>query len=110
MTESTFDQPAPAMAAAQRQNTIARRVRTVTKLRIHLLLIVGGFAVLIPFFWMVSSSLKPDWEIFQIPPAWNPEGPLWQNYAIVPTPKVRTPVKVGAFWALSGIQAMLRHG
>ena len=85
MTESTFDQPAPAMAAAQRQNMIARRVRTVTKLLIHLLLIVGGFAVLIPFFWMVSSSLKPDWEIFQIPPAWIPEDPLWQNYAIVLT-------------------------
>ena len=85
MTESTFGRPAPALAAAQRQNTIARRVRTITKLLIHLLLIAGGFAVLIPFFWMVSSSLKPDWEIFQIPPAWIPEDPLWQNYAIVLT-------------------------
>ena len=60
-------------------------MRAVTKLMIHLVLIVGGFAVLIPFFWMVSSSLKPDWEIFQIPPAWIPEEALWQNYAIVLT-------------------------
>ena len=48
---------------------------------------MGGFAVLIPFFWMVSSSLKPDWEIFQIPPTWIPDEPLWQNYAIVLTGK-----------------------
>ena len=34
---------------------------------------------------MISSSLKPDWEIFQIPPTWIPEEPLWQNYAIVLT-------------------------
>ncbi|MDE0143288.1 MAG: carbohydrate ABC transporter permease [Caldilineaceae bacterium] len=85
MTESTFDRPAPALAAARRQNTIARRVRAISKLLIHLVLIVGGFAVLIPFFWMVSASLKPDWEIFQIPPTWIPEEPLWQNYAIVLT-------------------------
>ena len=85
MTESTFDPTAATLAVAQRENTSARRVRAVTKLMIHLLLIVGGFAVLIPFFWMVSSSLKPDWEIFQIPPAWIPEEPLWQNYAIVLT-------------------------
>ena len=85
MTESTFGQPAPALAAARRQNEIARRLRVITNLLIHLVLILGGFAVLIPFFWMVSSSLKPDWEIFQIPPTWIPDDPLWQNYAIVLT-------------------------
>ena len=43
--------------------------------------IVGGAVlVLIPFFWMLSTSLKPEWEAFQIPPAWLPSEPLWQNY------------------------------
>ena len=74
MTESTFDPTAATLAVAQRENTSARRVRAVTKLMIHLLLIVGGFAVLIPFFWMVSSSLKPDWEIFSDPAGLDPGG------------------------------------
>ena len=85
MTESTFDPNAHELAMARRAGTTARRARAITKLVIHAALIVGGFAVLIPFFWMVSSSLKPDWEIFQIPPAWIPDEPLWQNYAIVLT-------------------------
>ncbi len=85
MTESAFSKPGPALVSARRQNTNARRVRLISQLLVHLLLIVGGIGVLIPFFWMVSSSLKPDWEIFQIPPAWIPEEPLWQNYAIVLT-------------------------
>ncbi len=85
MTETTAEGTGTAFAAARRQNSIARKVRTITKLVIHVALIGGGFAVLIPFFWMLSSSLKPDWEIFQIPPTWIPEEPLWQNYAIVLT-------------------------
>jgi ABC-type glycerol-3-phosphate transport system permease component len=46
----------------------------------HAAIIAGGVLVMIPFFWMLSTSLKPEWEAFQIPPAWLPEEPLWQNY------------------------------
>ena len=50
MTETILDRPAPALSAAMRRNTIAKRVRTISKLLIHLALILGGVAVLIPFF------------------------------------------------------------
>lgn len=35
---------------------------------------------LFPFWWMVSSSLKSQTEIFQVPPTLLPESPRWQNY------------------------------
>lgn len=72
-------------AEVQRQRRRAQWWRLGGKLLIHLVLIAGGLAVLMPFFWMISASLKPDWEIFQMPPTWIPQQPLWENYYIVLT-------------------------
>ncbi len=36
---------------------------------------------LAPALWMLSSSLKPDYEIFATPPTLWPSSPRWQNYA-----------------------------
>lgn len=35
---------------------------------------------LAPFFWMVSTSLKADAQIFTFPPVWVPEPARWENY------------------------------
>ncbi len=35
---------------------------------------------LLPFAWMVSSSLKVSREVFQFPMRWLPETPQWGNY------------------------------
>lgn len=45
-------------------------------------LLVWGVALLflIPFLWMVSSSLKPNYQIFEVPPRWIPNPPRWENY------------------------------
>ena len=48
-------------------------------LRIGLLLVVAAL-FLAPALWMVSSSLKPDYEIFATPPTLWPLNPRWQNY------------------------------
>lgn len=48
---------------------------------IALLLLPGMAALfLIPLFWMISSSLKPDYEIFAIPPKLIPNPARWENY------------------------------
>ena len=39
-----------------------------------------GVLFLVPFAWMVSSSLKSNLDVFQIPVRWIPENPQWQNY------------------------------
>ncbi len=49
-------------------------------LRIGLLILVAGL-FLAPVLWMISSSLKPDYEIFATPPTLWPVSPRWQNYA-----------------------------
>jgi sn-glycerol 3-phosphate transport system permease protein len=37
-------------------------------------------AFAMPFFWMISSSLKTVHEVFQYPIKWFPENPQWSNY------------------------------
>ncbi|MCB0058757.1 MAG: carbohydrate ABC transporter permease, partial [Caldilineaceae bacterium] len=34
----------------------------------------------LPFLWLLSSSLKPEQEIFQFPPQWIPNPARFQNY------------------------------
>jgi len=45
--------------------------------------LVWGVALLflIPFLWMISSSLKPNYQIFEAPPRWIPNPPRWENYS-----------------------------
>lgn len=45
--------------------------------------LVWGVALLflIPFLWMISSSLKPNYQIFAVPPQWIPNPPQWDNYS-----------------------------
>ena len=51
----------------------------------HLVLGVGAVVMLMPFFWLVSSSLKTPQQIYVFPPAWLPNPVQWQNYPAVVT-------------------------
>jgi multiple sugar transport system permease protein len=35
---------------------------------------------LLPLFWMVSSSFKPDYQVLESPPRWLPHPIVWSNY------------------------------
>jgi len=50
------------------------------KILAYLTLSIIGLAFVIPVFWLVSSSLKPDHEIFLTPPTWLPHKWAWNNY------------------------------
>lgn len=52
-------------------------------LPVHLLLVLGGIAMVLPFFWMVSTSLKTPLEALRFPPTWLPAIAQWSNYAEV---------------------------
>ncbi len=43
-------------------------------------LFLGAAIYLTPVLWMLSSSLKPDYQIFAMPPQWLPRPPRWENY------------------------------
>ncbi len=47
---------------------------------ITLLTVLGVGVVLLPYFWMVSSSLKTGAEVFELPIHWIPLEAQWENY------------------------------
>lgn len=68
-------------------NRIAKRhsgviiKRTLKRLVLHLILIVGGITVIAPFAWMVSTSLKHVSRVFVIPPEIFPHPLFYGNYS-----------------------------
>lgn len=59
----------------------ARPVRS-KKFRIlgYAVLAVAAAAVLLPFYWMVMSSLKTNNDVYTIPVQWLPDPVVWENY------------------------------
>ncbi|SDX41827.1 carbohydrate ABC transporter permease [Litoreibacter albidus] len=66
-----------------------KRSKTLRILSVVGLLIIG-LIVLLPFFWMISVSLKPATEPFAIPARLWPESPTLANYASAFRPEFRT--------------------
>ena len=55
-------------------------LRRILRVIVWILLIALAAFTLIPFFWMISSSLKLDREVFAFPMRWIPETFHWDNY------------------------------
>jgi len=53
---------------------------SVGKVIVYVLLIGFVALLMVPFYWMVQSSLKLDHEVFTIPIQWWPTNPVWRNY------------------------------
>ena len=47
----------------------------------YALLSLAALVFIAPAFWMLSSALKPEYEIFATPPVWWPAQPRWQNFS-----------------------------
>ncbi len=61
--------------------TAEARIRLVTLRTIHyLFLIAVALTVLVPFAWMISTSLKDRGVLTEVPPRWIPEEAHWENY------------------------------
>ncbi len=46
----------------------------------YIILLLLGLMFLVPFLWMLSTSVKPSNEIFTIPPKWFGNRLQWSNY------------------------------
>ncbi|MGF6822516.1 multiple sugar transport system permease protein [Microbacterium sp. ZKA21] len=68
--------PAPRRSRVGTSST-RRRVGRVLG---YLALAVFAVGLLLPFFWMLMSSLKTANEVFSVPVVWIPETFVWQNY------------------------------
>lgn len=55
--------------------------RNLSKGILYFILLIMTAVMLLPFLWMLSSSVKLDREVFVMNPfVWIPEKPRWQNY------------------------------
>ena len=59
--------------------TSTRRRRLWTVARV-ILIVLAMFITLVPVYWMVSTSLKAQVEVFTTPPTFWPENPTLDNY------------------------------
>ena len=46
----------------------------------HVILVLGGLVFLLPFYWMIATSLKGPADLFRSPPTWWPTAPRFENY------------------------------
>jgi len=60
-----------------------RRARRAWRIVGYLALVVAAAGLLLPFYWMVVSSLKTNNEIFTIPIKWLPDSVVWHNYVTI---------------------------
>lgn len=57
------------------------RNKVISKIFIYLILLLITAAMLVPFLWMLSASIKSDREVFLMDPfVFIPENPRWDNY------------------------------
>lgn len=47
---------------------------------LYLILTVLACVMTLPMFWMVSTALRPNYLLFQIPPVWIPWPLMWNNF------------------------------
>lgn len=88
----------PGASAVHRSRRAARARARVTT--IALLLLLGGVTVvfLMPIVWMLSTSLKSNRHVFDLPIQWLPNRPLWGNY-----PRAYTTVRFTRYFVNSAI-------
>lgn len=57
-----------------------RRLVTSKSFLIHFILIIGAVAMVLPFIWMILTSLKTYAESIHVPPVLIPKEFQWENY------------------------------
>ena len=47
---------------------------------LYIVLILIAVIMVVPFLWMLSTSLKTQYDAVKTPPVWIPDPPQWENY------------------------------
>ncbi|MGG6311922.1 carbohydrate ABC transporter permease [Paenibacillus macerans] len=58
-----------------------KQLKRFNKALVYVVVTLLAAVILVPFFWMVSTALQADGDIFAWPPQWIPSPPQWQNFA-----------------------------
>jgi ABC-type glycerol-3-phosphate transport system permease component len=68
------------MKAATWGRSGARRSTLLFRAFAFAVVCAGALSMLVPFFWMLVTSIKPPGEVFLYPPRWWPSEVRWANY------------------------------
>lgn len=81
MAQAVKQQSMPKMITdSQSANRWMKVRQRATRGLVLLILTVGAVIMSVPFYWLVSSSLKAPTKIWLFPPQWIPDPVVWQNY------------------------------
>lgn len=58
-----------------------RKSFSYMRIFIYFFLILGSFMMMVPFIWLIRSSLMTNAQIFVFPPEWIPNPFQWSNYS-----------------------------
>lgn len=67
-------------SARRRPWTRGRIIAALETALIYLILLAGAVVVMVPLWWMITTSLKRPSEVFSFPPTLLPKVIRWQNY------------------------------
>lgn len=67
-------------STARTQAVSGRTWKWVNQTIIYVIVTFLAAVILVPFFWMVSTALQADGDIFAWPPQWIPDPPQWHNF------------------------------
>ncbi|NPV79078.1 MAG: carbohydrate ABC transporter permease [Firmicutes bacterium] len=57
-----------------------RKTELLGRIFVYATLVIASIVILIPVFWMLSTALKEDGEVYLFPPQWIPTKFLWGNF------------------------------
>jgi multiple sugar transport system permease protein len=77
---TTFDPAKPLAPVAPRRNTSLRKSNLLTSIVKYAVLIVLAITWVFPFYWMFSSALKDDNQVYTVPPVLVPNPAHWNNF------------------------------
>lgn len=67
-------------ATATTVRTQRLRPGTLSNMLVLLLLTAGALIITVPFYWMISTSLKAQGNLYLYPPQWIPDPFVWNNF------------------------------
>jgi multiple sugar transport system permease protein len=69
-----------AKVSAQAETAQRKPSEIASTVVLHVILIIGAIIMVVPFLWMVVTSLETTAQAFAIPPSFIPNPVMWDNY------------------------------
>ena len=80
MLQEAVDTRTTAKESALAETAPRKPSETISTVLLHLVLIIGAIFMVVPFLWMLLTSLMTTAQAFAVPPSFIPNPFMWSNY------------------------------